>query len=127
MKTRLATCKALATSLPGIPKDDDGPVFQEPWQAKAFALTVSLHEQGLFSWTNWGEYLSAEIKEAEIQGRTDTAAAYYSHWMTALEKILCNKKILHDHSLAIRKNDWMVAAANTPHGKPVILEPTPID
>ena len=31
-------------NLPRQPKDADGPVFAEPWQAQAFALTVHLHE-----------------------------------------------------------------------------------
>ena len=27
-----------------LPRDAEGPVFAEPWQAEAFALTVRLHE-----------------------------------------------------------------------------------
>ena len=26
--------------LPGIPKDQDGPTFREPWEAEAFALAI---------------------------------------------------------------------------------------
>src|SRR5689334_6234460 len=33
-----------------LPRDEDGPVFAEPWQAEAFALTVRLHEAGCFIW-----------------------------------------------------------------------------
>jgi hypothetical protein len=29
-------------ALPALPRDSDGPVFAEPWQAQAFALTVQL-------------------------------------------------------------------------------------
>jgi hypothetical protein len=39
---------AEATSLPGIPRDADGPVFGEPWEAHAFAMAVTLHARGLF-------------------------------------------------------------------------------
>ena len=39
--------------VPGIPVGPEGPVFAEPWQAQAFALTLSLHEQGLFTWPEW--------------------------------------------------------------------------
>jgi len=36
-------------------------VFAEPWQAQAFALTLKLHENGAFTWTEWAEALSAEL------------------------------------------------------------------
>ena len=39
--------------LPDFPVDEDGPVFNEPWEARAFALAVSLRDQGLFTWTEW--------------------------------------------------------------------------
>ena len=35
--------------LPGLPRDVDGPVFREPWEAQDFAMTLALHERGLFS------------------------------------------------------------------------------
>ncbi|MBT3398610.1 MAG: nitrile hydratase accessory protein, partial [Rhodospirillaceae bacterium] len=31
---------------PELPRDDQGPVFSEPWQAEAFAMTVKLHADG---------------------------------------------------------------------------------
>src|SRR5208283_2287985 len=34
------------TLLPGQPHDDDGPLFREPWEAQAFAMTLALHEHG---------------------------------------------------------------------------------
>ncbi len=30
--------------LPALPRDHEGPVFAEPWQAQAFAMAVRLHE-----------------------------------------------------------------------------------
>ncbi len=41
--------------LPDFPRDEQGPVFSEPWEAKAFAMVLRLHEQGLFSWAEWAE------------------------------------------------------------------------
>ena len=40
----------LINDLPTFPRDEDGPVFKEPWEAKAFALAVNLSEAGYFSW-----------------------------------------------------------------------------
>ena len=42
-----------AAALPGMPVDADGPVFAEPWQAQAFAMTLALHQNGLFTWVEW--------------------------------------------------------------------------
>ena len=74
--------------LPLLPADEDGPVFAEPWQAQAFAMTVSLHKAGLFSWGEWAQALSSEVK------RPDAAADgndYYERWLAALEKLLVAK------------------------------------
>jgi hypothetical protein len=37
----------------GLPRDEEGPVFDKPWQAKAFSLIVHLHRAGLFPWAEW--------------------------------------------------------------------------
>src|SRR6266550_724392 len=38
-----------AIAVPGLPRDADGPVFREPWEAQAFAMTLALHERGVFT------------------------------------------------------------------------------
>jgi hypothetical protein len=48
-----------------VPRDEDGPVFREPWEAEAFALAVSLNERGLFTWKEWAKILGEEIKKAQ--------------------------------------------------------------
>ena len=48
------------TALPPLPRDEEGPVFTEPWQAQAFALAVKLSEQGHFTWKEWATALAAE-------------------------------------------------------------------
>jgi len=39
-----------ASVLQDLPRDADGPVFREPWEAQAFAMALTLHERGLFTW-----------------------------------------------------------------------------
>src|SRR5258708_38614860 len=59
------TAAARATgSVPGIPRDDDGPVFREPWEAQAFAMALALHARGLVTWNEWAAALAAEIHRA---------------------------------------------------------------
>ena len=40
-------------NLPALPRDQNGPVFNQPWEAKAFALAVHLSEAGCFTWPEW--------------------------------------------------------------------------
>lgn len=110
------------TALPAIPLDDNGPVFREPWEAQAFALTVKLHEQGRFSWREWADYLSREIEAARAAGDPDLGDTYYHHWVAALEKICVDKAITSEQALAERKSAWDRAARETPHGEPIELE-----
>ena len=65
----------------------DGPVFEEPWQAKAFAIAVALHEAGVYNWSEWAEMLGARIATAESLGEGD-AGCYYRDWLGALEDML---------------------------------------
>ena len=79
--------------VPSIPRDNDGPVFREPWEAQAFAMTLALHARGLFTWSEWAAALAAEIKRAQTAGDPDTGETYYSHWLAALEKIVAEKGV----------------------------------
>ncbi|HEX3914981.1 MAG TPA: nitrile hydratase accessory protein [Steroidobacteraceae bacterium] len=75
-------------NLPGIPKDADGPVFKEPWEARAFAMALALHERGLFTWAQWAQALSRQIETAQARGDADLGDTYYHHWLLALESLV---------------------------------------
>ena len=75
--------------LPLLPRDDDGPVFAEPWQAQAFAVVVELTDRGLLTREEWAERLGAALAEAEARGETDTGERYYDHWLTTTASISC--------------------------------------
>jgi len=74
--------------LPGIPLQGDGPVFNEPWEARAFAMTLALHERGVFTWPQWAAALSREIDRAHASGDADLGDTYYQHWLLALESLV---------------------------------------
>jgi len=108
-------------ALPGLPLDEDGPVFAEPWQAQAFAMAVRLHEQGLFTWTEWAAALSREIKAARESGDPDLGDTYYDHWLRALERLAAHKGVVSERDLRERYDAWDRAARATPHGEPIVL------
>lgn len=114
------------TEVPGIPRDDDGPVFREPWEAQAFALTLGLYRRGLFTWPEWAAALVAEIKRAQEAGDPDTGETYYRHWLAALERILAEKGVTDDATLGRYQEAWRRAAARTPHGQPILLDPADV-
>lgn len=109
--------------LPRIPRDEEGPVFAEPWQAQAFALAVRLSEQGHFTWKEWAQALAAQLKAAEDRGEPDDGTHYYEHWLATLELLVTNKGLADPASLLARKEAWADAYRHTPHGKPVVLRP----
>jgi len=110
-----------APILPGQPCDDDGPVFAEPWQAQAFALTLQLHEAGYFTWSEWAQTLGAEIEAARVRGDPDLGDTYYQHWLAALERLVAEKGLVGSDELGVRKAAWKHAFLHTPHGRPVTL------
>jgi nitrile hydratase accessory protein len=107
--------------LPPLPRDEDGPVFAEPWQAQAFALAVKLSEQGHFTWKEWAAALADELKRAADRGEPDDGTRYYEHWLTTLECLVVEKGLTDPAALLDRKEAWADAYRHTPHGKPVEL------
>lgn len=119
----IARSRAALNALPAIPRDDEGAVFKAPWEAHAFAVAVALSRRGLFTWAEWTEALNAEITAAQLTGDPDLGDTYYEHWLTALEGLVQRKGAVSERSLSQRKDDWRQAYLNTPHGRPVELEP----
>jgi len=119
-ETTHSTARAAAT-MPGIPRDEGGPVFGEPWEAQAFALAVTLNERGLFTWSEWAAALGEEIKRAQAAGDPDLGNTYYRHWLAALERILAAKGIASAAILERYRDAWDRAADRTPHGSPIEL------
>jgi len=115
----------MSTSFPSLKhdsgKDEQHPVFAEPWEAHAFAITVKLSEKGLLKWSEWTNALTEEIKKAKEQGQPDFGNTYYQFWLSALETILLDKNILKKSDLKSMMEQWRRAHLSTPHGNPVKL------
>jgi nitrile hydratase accessory protein len=110
-------------AVPSIPRDVDGPVFREPWEAQAFAMALQLHAHGLFTWNEWAETLADEIKRAQAAGDADTGETYYRHWLATLERLIADKGVATSDTLHRYRDAWDHAADRTPHGAPIVLMP----
>ena len=102
-------------------KTDGGPVFCEPWQAQVFAMTLALHDQGLFGWSQWAQTLGHVIHQAQAAGDPDQGDTYYDHWLNALERVLTDNQLASSADLQVRQQAWRHAMARTPHGQPIEL------
>ena len=113
----------ITAALPSLPRDQGGPVFREPWEAQAFAMTLALYRRGLFTWPEWAATLAAQISRAQAEGDSDTGDTYYRHWLAALEHLVAEKGVTDRASLARYHDAWDHAADRTPHGTPIELRP----
>ncbi len=100
---------------------DGEPVFAEPWQAQAFAMTVALHERGTFGWDEWATVLSAQLDTDPADTPEDWGSRYWHHWLAALETLMTAKGATDRTALAERERAWHAAAARTPHGEAIEL------
>lgn len=114
---------SLPTSLfDGMPQDGGEPVFREPWEAHAFAMAVSLHAKGLFTWPEWAKTLADQITKAQAEGDADLGDTYYHHWLTTLETLVSRKGASDEGELSRYRNAWHNAAHRTPHGRAIELQ-----
>ena len=118
-----AAASEATAAVPSIPRDAEGPVFREPWEAQAFAMALALHERGLFTWPQWAATLADEIKRAQAAGDPDTGETYYRHWLATLERLVAAKGVASTETLDRYRDAWDRAADRTPHGSPIELRP----
>jgi nitrile hydratase accessory protein len=114
--------RAAIDAIASIPRDANGPVFREPWQAQAFAIAVALHQRGVFTWSEWSSVLGDEIRRAQQAGDPDTGETYYRHWLATLERVVAEKRIADLFALHRYREAWNRAAQRTPHGTPIDLQ-----
>ena len=106
---------------PFAPGDEEGPVFDEPWQADAFAMTQALLEVGVVTEAEWMSALADSISAHQRDGDPDLGDTYYEHWLAALEAVCTAKGLASTHEVGARVEEWRLAYSITPHGQPVEL------
>jgi len=104
-----------------VTRDDDGPVFDEPWHAQVLALAFDLAERKVFSPAQWSDTLGAKLREASAEGKPDNQQTYYEAALAALEQLVAGEGTITNEILSGRVDAWRRAYLNTPHGKPVEL------
>lgn len=101
---------SLATACGGLPVQAPAETaFQSPWEAKAFALVVSLSEAGYFSWSEWVACFSRHVARAEqAQARGELAKTYFEQWVDAAEELLVARRLTSHEQLLARRLSALV-------------------
>lgn len=99
----------------------DEPAFHEPWHAQVFAITVHLHQLGLFDWPNWTVRFGETLKTNGLSKDLDGGDDYFNAWLETLEAVLGEKQLADDPEIDHLVSAWRDAYLRTPHGQPVKL------
>ncbi|WP_104176543.1 nitrile hydratase accessory protein [Cryobacterium sp. Y50] len=76
-----------------IPRDNGEIIFNEPWEATAFGVAVTLTNQGSFTWESFRQQL---IKAIEASNGCE---AYYESWSKALHASVINARLLPEDEI----------------------------
>lgn len=79
----------------GQPQTNGEPVFDAPWQARAFAMAVHLNQTGLFLWKDWADRFSDRIAGFEVNDTVDGSDTYYRLWLETLEDFVEGITVSH--------------------------------
>jgi nitrile hydratase accessory protein len=74
-----------------LPRKSGELVFHDEWERRAFAIAVSLAEQGQFAWSEFQRELIKSIAKSEQGDPQNPSRGYYESWLAALEALLSRK------------------------------------
>ena len=97
------------------------PVFEAPWHAQVFALTVHLHERGLFTWPDWATGFGATLARHGLERELNGGDDYFNAWLETLETVLREAGQADAVQVEAVRAAWENAYLSTPHGQPVRL------
>jgi nitrile hydratase accessory protein len=100
------------------------PVFEAPWHAQVFALTVHLNETGHFEWVDWAARFGETLKTHGLARDLNGGEDYFNAWLETLEGFLADLKLADPVQVGALKTAWEAAYLRTPHGQPVTLDKT---
>ncbi|MDF1726589.1 MAG: nitrile hydratase accessory protein [Sulfitobacter sp.] len=98
------------------------PVFDEPWHAQVFALTVHLNETGQLHWPDWAARFGATLKRHGLEKELNGGEDYFAAWLETLEAILADRDAGAPAELERFRAAWEAAYLATPHGQPVRID-----
>ncbi len=82
-----------------LPRSNGELVFEEPWEGRAFGVTVAMHQGDLYKWDEFSDRLITAIADVETSGR---GSSYYRQWLESMEALVVDKGLITKEELEIR-------------------------
>jgi len=98
------------------------PIFEAPWHAQIFAITVHLNETGRFSWTDWAARFGDTLKRHGVNKDLNGGEDYFNAWLETLETYLKDSGNASEIEVATARDAWEKAYLSIPHGATVSLD-----
>ncbi|MDG2404632.1 MAG: nitrile hydratase accessory protein [Paracoccaceae bacterium] len=96
-------------------------LFEKPWHAQLFALTVKLNSDGCFLWSDWTKIFGATLQTHGLSETLNGGDDYFAAWLDAFEQLLCQIDLTEPAQVDAMCQAWAQAYLETPHGHPVKL------
>ncbi|MEM6305097.1 MAG: nitrile hydratase accessory protein [Pseudomonadota bacterium] len=98
------------------------PVFEQPWHAQVFALTVHLADAGHVQWDDWAARFGATLKRHGLARALNGGEDYFAAWLETLEGFLLEAGLADAPQIEAMRSAWEAAYLSTPHGAVVRLD-----
>ena len=98
------------------------PVFEAPWHAQLFAITVHLNQTGRLDWPDWAQRFGATLARHGASRDLNGGDDYFNAWLETLEGFLAEEAGISRHDTDAMRLAWEKAYLATPHGQPVRLK-----
>ncbi len=110
---------------PSLQLDVDGPaapprsngelVFAEPWEGRAFGLTMALVHSGVLDYETFRTALIERIQAWESHSSPGEDFRYYRCWLAALEQVLGSAGLISDSDVLERSVQFAARPAGHDH------------
>jgi len=88
------------------PRKNGEPVFDAPWQSRAFGMVVRLHTSGLYPWDDFKAFLIDEVSKRPWKDAAPDSTQYYLQWVNAFWHLLVAKGILSEKEMKVRAEEF---------------------
>ena len=97
------------------PRQNGELVFAEPWEGRAFGLTMALTDAGVIAYDVFREALISRIAAWEAAPRAEDYS-YYRCWLQALEQVLADAELVSSDDVVARAAHLAARPAGHDHG-----------
>jgi len=104
------------TGQTALPRKNGELVFQSPWESKIFGMAIVMHENGLYDWEEFRKLLIHQINEWQSEPTANRGDwNYYERWISSLEELLVNKRIITRKELEQRTHEFEAGLRDEGH------------